>query len=120
MNPISFLMRVTGLSKVLVTGGLIAALILALGLAKCAYDRSIISNHDAKVEAAAARADQRADTRAADQRRADDARLTTEAQELGRATENAPSDEARRLARHRCLRLQQAARRDGKLSPACD
>lgn len=120
MNPIGWLMRVTGLSKTLVTGGLVVALIAAAGLAKCAYDRSIISSHDAKIEAKTARADQRADGHAADQRRADDARLATETEELGRATENEPTDEARRLARHRCLRLQQAARRDGKLTPSCD
>lgn len=86
---------------------------------KCAYDRSIINAHEAKQEAATAKADRKADTKAAEQRRADDARLTTEADELNRSTDHAQTDLDRRLAFQRCLRLQQAARSKHGVVPAC-
>jgi hypothetical protein len=95
----------------------LAMSLLALG--KCAYDRSIINTHEAKQEAATAKADRKADTAAAEQRRVDDSRLTTEAQELNRSTDHAQTDLDRRLAFQRCLRLQQAARAKHGVVPAC-
>ena len=110
MNPIALLMRVTGLSKVAVIGGLVTALILALGLAKCAYDRSIIANHEANQDAANTKADRKADSKSAEQRRADDARLATEKSDLERITGNeAQSPADRRRAYYECVRRQQAA-----------
>jgi hypothetical protein len=108
-------------AKIAVIGALVTALVLGLGLAKCAYDKSIISNHDAQQSAANAKADRAADTHAADQRRSDDSRLTNEQEQLeGVRTDAKPqSDLDRRLARQRCIRLQQTARRDGKQPPAC-
>lgn len=101
--------------------GLVAALALLgafLGLKSC-YDHRVIATHEAKQEAATAKADRKADTNAAEQRRADDSRLVNESDQLGKAQANAKTNLDRRLARNRCIRLQQAARRDGKLAPTC-
>jgi hypothetical protein len=103
---------------------IIAALfILALGLlglGKCAYDKSIINTHEAKQEAATAKADRKADTKAAEQRRADDARLTTETQQIKEAVNEAGNDPtARRAAYYDCVRKQQAARHSGKPPADC-
>lgn len=102
--------------------GIIAALALIgafLGLKSC-YDHGIIGKHEAKQEAATAKADRKADTKAAEQRRADDARLTTETQEIKEAVNEAGSDPAaRRAAYYRCVQLQQAARHSGKQPADC-
>jgi len=100
---------------------LLVAIVVAfvLGGAKCAYDASIISRHEARQEAATAKADRKADAHAAEQRRTDDTRLDQESTQLQKAQANATSDTDRRLARHRCLRLQQAARRERREPPAC-
>jgi hypothetical protein len=94
-------------------------LVAALWGGKCAYDKSVIEKHDAKQEAATAKADRKADTTAAIQRRADDARIVQETHELKEAQNGATNDLDRRLAFQRCLRLQQAARRDAKQPPSC-
>jgi uncharacterized protein YfaS (alpha-2-macroglobulin family) len=107
-------------ARPLAIAALVMALLAAMGGLKCAYDRNLIRDHQAAQAAANARADRKADARAAETRRADDARLTQESTQLEKVQANAPNDTARRLARHRCLRLQQAARRDGKQPPACD
>lgn len=101
-----------------VVGALLLLAVLWGG--KCAYDRSIINAHEAKQEAATAKADRKADTKAAEQRRADDARLTTETQEIKEAINEAGSDPAaRRAAYYRCVQLQQAARHSGKQPADC-
>lgn len=107
-------------AKAAVIAALFALVIAFFALGKCAYDKSIISRHEVKQEAATAKADRKADTHAAEQRRADDSRLTQEADQLKKVQDNAKTDTDRRLARHRCIRLQQAARRDSKLAPACN
>ena len=63
--------------------------------------------------------DRRADQAAAAQRRKDDIRINQEASALERIAEIETTDMARRLARHRCIRMQQQARRDGGIAPAC-
>lgn len=100
--------------------GAILLLVALLGVGKCAYDRSIIKNHTARQDASNARADRKADTKAAETRRGDDARLAQEQQQLERAQANAQNATDRRIARHRCLGLQQAARAAGREPPACD
>lgn len=97
---------------------LVALVVALLALGKCAYDSSVIDTHDAKRDAATATADRKADAAAATERRADDARLSTETRQLEGAR-NASTDLDRRLARHRCLRMQQDARRAGHEPPAC-
>jgi small-conductance mechanosensitive channel len=102
--------------------GLVAAIALIgafFGLKSC-YDHSIIKTHDAKQEAATAKADRAADTKAAEQRRADDARLSTETQQIKEAVNEAGSDPAaRRAAYYRCVQLQQQARHSGKPPADC-
>jgi hypothetical protein len=107
-------------AKPVLIAGLFALTLAALGLGKCAYDRSVIRQHDAKQDAANAKADRKADTHAADQRRADDARSATESTEIKEAV-----DEARRIGRdpraayYECVRKQQAARRERKPPADC-
>ena len=101
----------------------IAAGIVLLGLAALAvvkiHDHRVVATHEAKQDAANARADRAADAKAAEQRLADDARLTNESDELNRSTANASTDLDRRLAFQRCLRLQQSARAANRKPPAC-
>jgi hypothetical protein len=91
----------------------------ALWGGKCAYDNKIINAHEAKQDAANAKADRKADASAAEQRRVDDTRLTNETTELNRSTEHAQTDLDRRLGFQRCLRLQQRARAAKLVVPTC-
>ena len=95
--------------------------LIALWLAKLAYDRSLISRHDAAQAVQTATADRAADAKAATQRRTDDARLEAEADALEKVTENASNADPRaaRRAYYECVRLQQSARELGRLTPAC-
>lgn len=104
-------------AAVIATGAVLLA--LAIFAAVKIHDRRVITTHEAKQDAANAKADRQADANAAERRRADDSRLTDEIQQLNRSTDHAQTDLDRRLAFQRCLRLQQAARRDGKQSPSC-
>lgn len=111
--------RFSKLAKPLLIG---VGVLLLIGLAFAAvkiHDHRVVATHDAKQEAATAKADRQADTTAAVQRRADDTRLTQESQELQRSTTNAQTDVDRRLAFQRCLRKQQQARREKTVSPVC-
>lgn len=103
----------------------IVTLVLLLWGAKALYDHTVIANHDAKIEASAAKADRKADNAAAIQATKDDQRRAEEGDQLMKAVQNAPKDPAvsddleRRLAFHRCLRLQQSARTNGLKPPHC-
>lgn len=108
-----------GVPKFVVWGGLV---IIAIGLffgAKALYDHSIISAHDTKIEASAAKADRAADQKAAVQKEHDIVRQNQEADELIKVQQNAKTDQDRRLAFHRCLSLQQRARENGLQPPRC-
>jgi uncharacterized protein YfaS (alpha-2-macroglobulin family) len=109
----------SGLARALLIGLALAAAIAAFLAARAIHDRNLIAGHDAARAAATAKADRTADAHAAETRRADDNRLGNEATELGKAQANAPTDLDRRLARARCIRLQQAARAGGGEPPAC-
>ena len=107
-------------AKPAIIGTLIVLAVVLLGLGKCAYDRNVIKAHEAKQEAATAKADRKADAKAAEQRRADDARSTQETQQIKEAVNEAGSDPAaRRAAYYRCVQLQQSARKSGKLPADC-
>jgi len=106
-------------AKIAIIGTLIVLAVALLGIGKCAYDKSIINAHEAKQEAATAKADRKADAKAAEQRRADDTRISQERQELEKVVSHAPTDLDRRLAFQRCLRLQQAARSSHRVAPSC-
>ena len=106
--------------KAALIGTAIVLLAALLAIGKCTYDRSVIKAHEAKQEAANAKADRKADQKAAEQRRADDARSTTEAQQIKEAVNEAGKDPAaRRAAYYRCVSAQQSARRTGKRAAAC-
>lgn len=107
-------------AKIAVIAALVTLLVVGLGVAKCAYDRSIIRAHDAQRDAATAKADRAADAKAAEERRSDDARLTKEGQEIKEAINEAGNDPAaRRAAYYRCVAKQQEARQKGALVPDC-
>ena len=95
-------------------------LITLLGIGKCSYDKSVVERHNARAEATTAKADRKADAKAAEERRADDARAVTESQEIKEAINEAGNDPAaRRAAYYRCVSAQQAARRNGKPPADC-
>lgn len=102
----------------------IAAGVVLLGLAILAavkiHDHGVIANHDAKQDAATAKADRAADSHAAEQRRADDARVTTETQEINNAVSQAKRTGGdARAAYYKCVSLQQRARAAKLVVPAC-
>lgn len=94
------------------------AVLAILGAAKCAYDRSVIKAHDAKREAQIAKADRKADAKAAEQRRADDALIVKESQEIKDAITAETDPASKRAAYYRCVQILQQARRD-KRAPSC-
>lgn len=103
-------------------GGVALLLVLVVLLfgAKSCYDSSVVESHTARQDAANAKADRKADQQAAEQRRTDDTRAATEAAELQKVTNDATLTPAnRRVARQRCIRLQQSARAAGRQPPAC-
>lgn len=112
-------------AKPLVYLGLILAAVGLFFGAKAIYDHSIISAHDTKVEASAAKADRAADQKAADQKAADEQRRNFEADQLVEAMSHAAKDPKvddrveRNLAFHKCLSLQQRARANGLQPPRC-
>jgi hypothetical protein len=97
----------------------IVAVAAFAGLKAC-YDDSIIDEHTAEQRAAVAEADRKADANSAVERRADDARAATEADEIKEAiTDAGPNPADRRAAYYACVKLQQAARRDNKPPSDC-
>jgi hypothetical protein len=108
-------------AKVLAWVGMILALLLVLSVAKCTYDKGVIEEYTAEQTAANAKADRKADQAAAEQRRVDDARLNQEATQLTEiANDPTVSSMDRRIARHRCIQLQQSARTNGSEPPSCN
>lgn len=101
-------------------GFVIALVIIALWIGKIAWERSVIARHDGAVALDQARDDRAADAGAATARRSDDARIAHEKSALEKVTAHAPDDAgAARRAYYECVRLQQQARRDGRVPPAC-
>lgn len=99
-------------AKAIGIGALAVALVIALGVGKCAYDNSVIEEHEEQREAAASGA--RED--AADQRVKDTIANANSEKELQDVIQNAPggtlSPAAHALA---CERL----RRYGRIPPSC-
>jgi hypothetical protein len=106
-------------AKAAAIGAAVIAAVLLLCGGVALYDHSIIAKHDATQELKQERTDRKADNRSAEQRRADDARLTQERRQLEEASNNGQTDTDRRIAFYRCLRLQQQARDSGRPLPAC-
>jgi 3-hydroxyacyl-CoA dehydrogenase len=107
------------LRKAAVIGTGILLLILAAFIAVKIHDHRVIKAHQAAQDAANAKADRKADQKAAEQRRADDTRLTQESNELNRSTDHAQTNHDRSSARFRCIKLQQDARAAKRKPPAC-
>ncbi len=112
-----------GLSPRVLIGGLIALAVAALLTLTYCLGKSAGKGeaNEARLEGnvEAVKADRAADTKAAETRRTDDARLTAEQSELKEVTTNAPDPAAARRAHYRCIRLQQAAREAGREPPSC-
>lgn len=97
----------------------VIALVLVLGVAKCAYDRSVIDGHEAKQEAKLAPIVRQADANASDARISDLKR--NQADEDAERAAVAPLPDAGLSARQRaraCAILQRQARERGHESPA--
>lgn len=105
-------------------GLIIAGLLLLWGM-KAAYDAAVVDDYRTEVNLDASRKDHKADIKAAERAAADARRLDFEIDQLEKAVTNAPQDPnvaddtERRLAYHRCLRLQQTARANGSEPPRC-
>lgn len=97
---------------------LIAAVAIALGIAKRIYDANVIEDHTATVDLSREKADRKADNNAAEQRRVDDARLAQEQQERTDVVKSA-DPAVRKREFYRCVRLQQTARANGLEPPSC-
>jgi uncharacterized protein HemX len=105
-------------AAVIVVG--ILLLIAVLGLGKCAYDRSVIRNHDQKAALKQEKAERKADTNLQTQVTRDDAASQQRQQEITDATRNipdqAPSARQRAIA---CTELRREAQQRRKPVPAC-
>ena len=106
-------------AKAAAFGSIAILILLALWGGKCAYDHGVISNYQNKVDASAAKADRKADDKAAQQKFNDVERQNEEADQLIKVQANAKNATERNLAFHRCLRLQQRARDNGLVTPKC-
>lgn len=97
----------------------IAVLVAVLPIAKCSYDRSVISGHETKQEARLAPVIRQADANAADARITDQKR--NQADEDAERAAVAPLPDARLTPRDRaraCAILVRQARERGRESPA--
>ncbi|MBA3670248.1 MAG: hypothetical protein H0W71_09360 [Sphingomonas sp.] len=99
------------LAKPLMVAVAALALLGAVAGIKGCYDRRVVSHHNAKVEAATAKADRKADSHAAETRIADQARANAESTQISEALHEAGTDPiARRRAYYDCVRKFQSAR----------
>jgi hypothetical protein len=105
--------------------GIVLLALLILWGAKTAYDRSVVKEDDLEEEVEELRADAVADEAARKRELEAAERRAQEAQELKEAITHVPNDPnvddavERKLAFHRCLKLQQDARQNGSQPPAC-
>jgi hypothetical protein len=107
-------------AKPAVIGAGIVLLLLAIFAAVKIHDHRVIATHEAKQDAANAKADRKADAKAAEQRRSDDTRITVETQEINNAVSEAKRTGADpRAAYYSCVGLQQRARAAKLVVPTC-
>lgn len=107
-------------AKIAIIGAGVALLLIAIFAAVKIHDHRVIAAHEAKQDAANSKADRKADSHAADQRRVDDARVTTETQEINNAVSEAKRTGGdARAAYYKCVGLQQRARAAKLVVPAC-
>jgi uncharacterized protein HemX len=101
-------------------GGLIALLIAILAVGKCAYDKSVIRQHEQKAALQQAKRERKADANLQTQKGRDEAAAQQRQQEIDNATRNIPDQapSARQRARV-CVELRRQAQQRGKPVPAC-
>lgn len=107
-------------AKMAVIAALVVLLIVGLGVAKCAYDRSVIEKHTAGQQAKQAKRERQADANLERQKDADEAASRQRKQEIDDATRNIPDQapSARQRARA-CLELRRQAEASGRPQPSC-
>jgi len=97
----------------------VALVVALLGLWRCSVDRAV-GTREAAQRAANAEQARKADEGAAEQQRADDARIRAERNQVGKVLPHAStplSDRDRAFLR--CVRMQQRARAERQPAPAC-
>lgn len=107
-------------AKPAIIGALITLAVLAFGIGKCAYDKSVIRQHEQKAALEQARRERKADANLQSQKARDDAAAEQRREEIDNATRNIPDQapSARQRARA-CLELRRQAKQRGKPIPAC-
>jgi uncharacterized protein HemX len=107
-------------AKPVLIAGLFVLALAALGLGKCAYDRSVIRQHEQKAALQQAQRERKADANLQTQKTRDDAAAQQRQQEIDNATRNIPDQapSARQRARA-CVELRREAQQHGKPQPAC-
>lgn len=94
--------------------------ITLLAIGKCTYDRSVITKHNAGINAEVATKGREGEAAASVERRADDARIQNESQEVNDAVAPIPdrATSARQRARA-CVLLRRQAAAAGRPVPTC-
>jgi predicted nucleic acid-binding Zn-ribbon protein len=107
-------------AKPLLIGAGILAILVLLGTAKCAYDRSVIKRHNLEQEAKQAKRERKADTNLERARDAHEEAAAIRKQEIDNATRNLPDQapSARQRARV-CVELRRQAQERRQPVPAC-
>jgi uncharacterized protein HemX len=107
-------------AKLAVIASSIVLLIAILGLGKCAYDKSVIRQHEQKAEIKQVKRERKADANLQVSKGRDDAAAQQRKQEIDNATrtipDQRPSDRQRAIA---CVELRREAKQRGKPEPAC-
>lgn len=107
-------------AKLAVIASAIVLLIAILGLGKCAYDKSVIRQHEQKAEIKQVKRERKADANLQVSKGRDDAAAQQRKQEIDNATRTIPDQ--RPSARQRaiaCVELRREAKQRGKPEPAC-
>ena len=108
------------LRKFVAYAGLALLAITLLGLAKCTYDRSIVSAHDAKITAKTMQKDSAAKERASKERAGDTAAISKAEKERNDAIINGPAVKPSPASiRHNCERLRRSGTDTSRI-PLCN
>lgn len=107
-------------AKVAVIAAFVTLLIVGLGVAKCAYDKSVIERHEQKAQLEQAKRERKADANLEKQKDRDAAASEQRKKEIDDATRNIPDQapSARQRARA-CVELQREAEERRQPVPAC-
>lgn len=107
-------------AKIAVVASLIVLLVVGLGVAKCAYDRSVIERHTSEMKAKQAKRERQADANLERQKDVDEAAARQRKEEIDNATRNIPDQAPSQRQRARaCLELVRQAAAAGEPKPAC-